>query len=190
MSNYLGPGSKWPCPWPDGSSNSLGWASNAAWEIWHVSVVSAECFCELPATQLSETLGRAPHAPWAVPSTPCPTPKQYSGLKGSMDVHVWNEILYPQLVFLYPASGLVTWWRCKQLKSTPFAFLFMFWCLYMNEGWIAQILEFELYRAKEVVGVTPVACHRLWPALLLPWLDSVRDLRLLLLFPHPTPLSG
>ena len=51
-------------------------------------------------------------------------------------------------------------------------------------------LEFELRRAKEMVGVTPVVCHRLWQALLLPLLDPVRDFRPLLLFPHSTLLSG
>lgn len=74
--------------WPNCSSNSFGWASNTAWGFDMCQQFQMSCFCELPTTQLSETLGRAPCVPWAVPSTPCSMPRQYWWLKESMDVHV------------------------------------------------------------------------------------------------------
>lgn len=132
--------------------------------------------------KLSETLGRPPRVPWAVPSTARPVLRQCQWLKGSVDVQVWNKILHSQLGFLYPVSIFVTWWKCKPLKSTLFAFFFTFLDSYVNEGWLAQI---KLSRPKEVGGVMLLACHGLWQVLLLPLLDSVRDLWLLL-FPHST----
>lgn len=99
-----------------------------------MSAVLAECFRELPVVQLPEMLGRAARVPRAVPPTPCPVLRQGWWLQENIVIPVWSEILQPQLVHLYPASGLVIRWRCEQLKSTPCAYLFAVQCLCTSEG--------------------------------------------------------